>query len=363
MRIALVGNWPRPYGGVAVHVAALARAARARGLDVTVLDIGRGDHAAEFVRPARGPVRYAAALSAAATEGRLLHVHTNGANVKSWLVALAAAGARRPGGPRPVLTLHSGSAPAFLRRSKANRALALAGTAGFGTVVAVNEEIAAELVAAGVPRAKLAVLAPFSSAVIEAREAPPALATFRARHAPLVAAALAPGPIYGADLLLPAFDVLRAELPGAGLVIFGEGTAGDAFRRPGVLGLGEIDHAAALAVMEASDVFVRPTRADGDAVSVREALALGCCVVASTVGHRPPGCLLFPAGDATSLAGRLVETARAGVARRALPREPREAAASAPPDMNDPFDALFAIYRAHQKRAGSRAGGTVGAAT
>jgi glycosyltransferase involved in cell wall biosynthesis len=289
MRVALVGNWPRPYGGVALHVAALARALRSRGADVLVLDIGKGDHRGDGVRPARGVLRLAAGLGAAAGALRLVHLHTNGANAKSWLLALATGRAQRPGGPRPLLTVHSGSAPAFLRGGRSRRALAATACAGFGTVVAVNEEIAAALACAGVPRAKLAVLAPFAPAVLEPPAAPPQLAAFLQRHAPVLCAALAPGPIYGADLLWPAFLALRAGHPRAGLVTFGAGTgeeSGPDLR----LGLGEVDHAAALAVMAAADVFVRPTRADGDAVSVREALALGCQVVASEVGHRPPGC-------------------------------------------------------------------------
>lgn len=343
MRIALVGNWPRPYGGVAVHVAALARVARARGLDVRVLDIGRGDHAERFVRPARGPLRYAAALSCAAAEGRLLHVHTSGANWKSWWVALAAGGARRPGAPRGVLTLHSGSAPAFLRRGPAARALAAAAGRAFGTVVAVSDEIAAALAAAGVPAAKTRVLAAYSPAVIEPGAAPPALAAFRARHGPLLAAALLPDPLYGVDLLLPGFEALRAARPGAGLVLFGEGSEAAAAGRPGVLGLGEIEHGAALAVMQAAEVFVRPTRTDGDAVSVREALALGCRVVASDAGHRPDACLLFPRGDAAALAARLRDAVAAG---RPGPGAERQ---------DDPFDALLDIYRAHHRRGAAGA--------
>jgi glycosyltransferase involved in cell wall biosynthesis len=335
MRVAIVGNWPRPYGGVAVHVAALARAARARGLDVRVLDIGEGDHADDLVRPARGPLRYAAALGAAAVEGRLLHVHTNGANAKSWLLALAASRARRLGAPRGVLTIHSGSAPAFLRAGGRRRALAAAACAGFGTVVAVSDEIAGALAQAGVPRSRLTVLPPFSPALLEPGEPPAALAAFRRAHAPVVAALLAPGPIYGADLLLPAFAALRARSPRAGLVAFGAATGDGCLSAPGVLGLGEISHAAALAVLEAADVFVRPTRADGDSVSVREALALGCRVVASDVVHRPAGCALFPSGDSAALAARLGEAAQAG---RPDPRPGRA---------EDPFDALFAIYRAH----------------
>jgi glycosyltransferase involved in cell wall biosynthesis len=324
---------------VAVHVAALARALRARRADVLVLDLGPGDHLGDGVRPARSVLRFAAGLGAAASAGRLVHLHTNGANVKSWLVALAAGRAQRPGGPRPLLTVHSGSAPAFLRGARSRRALAAAACAGFGAVVAVNEEIADALAQAGVPRGKLRVLAPFAPAVLEPLAPPPALAAWKAGRAPLLCAALAPGPVYGADLLWPAFAALRASHPRAGLVTFGAGTdrtweaAGPAAHAGAgaYLGLGEIDHAAALAVMAAADVFVRPTRADGDAVSVREALTLGCQVVASDVGYRPEACLRFPAEDGAALVAALGEAVRRG--RRAPP-----------PPGPDAFEALFAVY-------------------
>jgi glycogen(starch) synthase len=345
VKIALVGDWPRPYGGVSVHVASLARVLRARGLDVRVLDIGRGDHDCAGVVPARGLVRYAAALAEVAAEGRLVHVHTNGANWKSWLVALAAGRARRRGAPRGVLTLHSGSAPSYLRGGPERRRLAAAACAGFGRVIAVNEEIAAELCGAGVPPARISVVPPFSPALLEPVEPPAAFAAFRAARAPVFAAALLPLPLYGADLLLDAFSRLRARRPRAGLVLFGQGSERAELRAPGVLGLGEIAHGEALGVLEASDVFVRPTWADGDSVTVREALALGCRVVASEVGHRPPGCVLFPAGDRAALASCL------------------EAAASAPPagvrgPCEDPFDAIVATYRALAARPGGhRSGG------
>ncbi|HET7824241.1 MAG TPA: glycosyltransferase family 4 protein [Anaeromyxobacter sp.] len=346
MKIALVGNWPRPYGGVSVHVAALARALRTLGIDVRVLDIGEGDHECEGVVPARGVLRYASALAAVAAEGRLVHLHTNGANVKSWLVALAAGRARHPRAPRGVLTLHSGSAPAFLRGGAERRRLAAAACAGFGRVIAVNDEIAAELFAAGVPANRVSVLPPFSPAVLERVDPPAAFTAFRAAHAPVLAAALLPLPLYGADLLLEAFAALRRRHPRAGLALFGQGTQAPELRAPGVLGLGEIAHGEALGVLEASDVFVRPTRADGDSVSVREALALGCRVVASDVGHRPPGCELFPAGDGSALAA-VLEVAAAGA--RPGPRAPPE----------DPFDAIVEAYRslAAGRPAGHRSGG------
>jgi glycosyltransferase involved in cell wall biosynthesis len=329
VKIALVGNWPPPFGGVSVHVAALARVLASRGVDVRVLDIGRGDHDGRLVRRARGAPRFAAGLASVAAEGRLVHLHTNGANPKSWLVALAAGRARRPLAPRGVLTVHSGLSPGWLRAAPRRRGLAALACAGYGRVVAVNAEIAGALADAGVPATRIVVIPPFSPALLSASAPPPALAAFHAERRPLFSAALAPGATYGADVLLPAFAAVRARLPRAGLVAFGPGTS--ELSGEGILGLGEVRHDAALAVIEAADVFVRPTRADGDAVSVREAVALGRTVVATAVGYRPDGCLLVPVGDAPALAARMVEAAA----------RPHPAPRAGGPD---PFDTLHAMY-------------------
>jgi glycosyltransferase involved in cell wall biosynthesis len=331
LRVALVGNWP-PRGGVAEHVAALARSLRARGVDAVVLDVGASAlRRVPGVRPARGLAPYTAALAWAAAERRLVHVHTTGANPKSWLVALAGGRARVPGAPHGVLTIHSGTCPAWLAASAARRRLAALACAGYGRVIAVSPEIAAALRGAGVPAGKVVVLSPWSPSLLDPPRAPARLAPFRDARAPLFAAALAPGPIYGGDLLLPAFAALRLRLPDAGLVVFGPGTEGLAGE--GLLALGQIPHAEALGVLAAADVFVRPTRADGDALTVREALAAGRRVVASAVGNRPPGCLLFPSGDGEALARAL----------EAAPGAPAPPAARA---VSDPFGVLIATYRA-----------------
>jgi hypothetical protein len=353
LKVALVGNWPPPHGGISVHVAGLARALRDRGARVRVLDIGEGEHVAPDLVPARGPTAYGAALATAALEGWLLHVHTNGANVKSWVVALAAGRARRPFGPRGVLSIHSGHCPPWLAGSSDRRLLARTACAGFGKVVAVNEPIAAALAAAGVPRRLLTVLSPFSPALAEPGAAPAPLAAIRARHAPLYCAALAPGSTYGEDLLVPAFARVRAQAPRAGLVVFGPGTrrglAARAGAGSGIYALGELAHPVAVATMRGCDVFVRPSRTDGDSVSVREALAVGRQVVASDVGLRPPGCLLFPVGDGTALSERMLEAGRA---------PPRRASIS---PLRDPVDDLWAIYAALQGGAPLPSGGRVGA--
>ncbi len=337
MKIALVGNYPPPFGGVSVHVAALERALRARNVDVRVLDVGRGDNAAPGVAPARGVLRCAAALARAAAESRLLHVHTSGANPKSWLLALAASRTRLPGSPRPLLTLHSGLLPGYLAGSAERREIARAVCSGFGRVVVVSRELSAALEGCGVPAVRLDVVPAFLLADLAPGAPPARLAALREARGPLFCAALAPTSTYGEDVLLAAFAAVSDREPRAGLVVFGEGSergpvAALGLRR-GVLGLGEIDHAAALGVLAACDVFVRPTRADGDALSVREALSLGRKVVASEVGQRPPGCLLFRAGDAADLAALMIEAARS----------PPAPAGRGPP-ARDPLESLLDIY-------------------
>jgi glycosyltransferase involved in cell wall biosynthesis len=80
-----------------------------------------------------------------------------------------------------------------------------------------------------------------------------------------------------------------------------------------VLLLGDVGHDSCIGLMSACDVFLRPTLEDGDSISVREALAMGVPVVASNVGARPAGAILFDPGD---LEGMLAAIERALTAKR-----------------------------------------------
>jgi glycosyltransferase involved in cell wall biosynthesis len=68
---------------------------------------------------------------------------------------------------------------------------------------------------------------------------------------------------------------------------------------------GDLPHEVALELMARADVFVRPTYADGDSLSVREALALGLPVVASDAAPRPSGVTVCRSGDVGDLVAKL----------------------------------------------------------
>jgi glycosyltransferase involved in cell wall biosynthesis len=124
-------------------------------------------------------------------------------------------------------------------------------------------------------------------------------------------------PEKGLDVLLEAFARIRDVRPGLMLAVVGSGPSASGLeahsRR---LGLAEsccfipaVSDAAEW--LRSIDVFVLPSRSESLSNSLMEAMACGCCVVASAAGGNPElvtdgvDGLLFPSGDVSALARRL----------------------------------------------------------
>ncbi len=319
MRVLLVGDHPPPHGGVAVHVQQLHGFLRSRGVAVKVLDIGKGGRPAPDVIPARGAAHFGPRLARYIAAGWTVHVHTSGNNPKSWVLAGMVGGLPGPRAPR-VITLHSGLLPDYLAASPARRGLARLALAGYARVVAVSAAVKEALVGVGVPARKIQVLPAFCAAQVRPGPVPAAVVAARSRRRTLLSMAHHPSPVYGRALMFRALRELTLTSPDMGLALFGPGLDSEAFirdvREARVAGhldvLGELEHGAALGLIARSDVFVRPTTHDGDAISVREALALGVPCVASDVCARPEGTRVFTGGDASDLARVLREAVAAG---------------------------------------------------
>ena len=304
-RVLLVGDYPPPYGGVSVQVAALrARLARLPDTDVAVLDIGtRRRERRPHCLPATGARQFVSTLCAHAARGFTLHLHTNGHNRKSWLVSAACAAAGLVNRRRTVASLGSGLMPDYVHGLRGPmRALVRATVRLTGAFIVRNERSAAALRALGAAPDKVSVLPGFYGvAPEEIGHRPEAVAQFARAHRPLVGVAASLGPEYGLALLVDAAARLRPRYPELGVVLIGPDEMADG-APSWVLPLGELPRPSMLATMQTLDVFVRPTYFDGDASSVREAQALGVRVVASDTDYRPDGVRLFPRGDADALA-------------------------------------------------------------
>jgi glycosyltransferase involved in cell wall biosynthesis len=325
MRVLLVGDYPPPHGGVAVHVQQLHQFLRSRNVEAKVLDIGKGGRPAPDVLPVRSIAQFGMRLAGFLATGWTVHVHTSGNNPKSWLLA-ATAGVPGPRAAR-VITLHSGLLPDYLAASPARRAFARAALAGYSRVVAVSEAVKGALLGCGVPAEKVVVVPAFCASQVKPGPVSNAVAAVRSRRRPLLAMAHHPSPVYGRLPMFRALRVLAEEWPDVGLALFGPGTRTPEFARDVretcvaryIEDLGELEHAEALALMSQADAFIRPTTHDGDAISVREALALGVPCVASDVCRRPEGTFLFHAGDPADLALRVRQAIAEGPAQVAMP--------------------------------------------
>jgi glycosyltransferase involved in cell wall biosynthesis len=133
--------------------------------------------------------------------------------------------------------------------------------------------------------------------------------SWSAAHHPVISTALFFRREYGFGLLVQAIAELRRKHPRLGCIVMGDTESrpeGEKLIREHglqqqMLAIGDVTHESCLAIIARSDIFVRTTYSDGDAISVREAIALGTPVVASDVVRRPAGTLCFKTGDAGDL--------------------------------------------------------------
>ena len=350
-KVLLVGPYPPPHGGISVHVETLARRLREGGATCRVLNLDPRAAPSRDYLTLRGGRDLVRVVRRHVRDGFAVHLHTNGHGLKSWLIVQAVALAARQS--RAVVTLHSGLLPAYVNGSPLRRLLVRRACAGFSRIVCVNPEIERALAAAGVPAERLLVRPAFLPPPPPSGALPADLELWLLHHAPVLSSTLFFRPEYGLDVLLAAVAELRQRHPRLGCVVMGGGDRAEAdalLRRHGlgeaVLLLGDISHEQCLQVIARSDLFVRPSRADGDSISVREALALGVRTVASDVGRRPEGVHLCRPGDVNGLVGTIER------ARVAPPPEPGLAGGDAWTGLSDLYGPL---QQSHGKAAGGHA--------
>lgn len=356
VQVLLLGPAPPPHGGISVHVASARRLLIDAGARCRLLDTGAAGGRSGSWR--ERPARFAGLwreISRCAREGWWVHLHTNGHNRGSWLLALLCAAAARRS-TRRLLTLHSGMAAEFLRGAgTVERTVVRLALGGYHRVLCVNRDLHAALRSLGMPAACLEIAPAYLPGPAPDAVVPTRLEEFLAGHRPLLVTALCFRPEYGFPVLVDALERLRARFRDLGCVVIGGGEGEAAARREvsrrGMDGwvrlTGDVHHALCLTLLSRADVFVRPTLEDGDAVSVREAIALGVPVVATDVGARPPAAVLCPAGDTRALAGA-IEQVLAGAPRQHSAATAARVAAEPPAQVARLLD----VYRLRLSEAG-----------
>lgn len=367
-------------GGTGRHVAMIASGCAAQGHAVRLFGPASARPAAdragtavafdvvEFTdrpRPARD-VAAVRRLRDLLVQARLDVVHAHGMRAGA-LAALAIRpypGARWPGGRPPalVVTVHN-APPAAAGTAAIYRVLERLVARRADAVLCVSSDLSARMSRLRARRVERAVVpAPAAIATVPPGQAPPG---WPAAGRPAVLAAGRLAPQKGFDTLLAAAARWRARQPEPAVVIAGSGPlAAELAGQAATLGvapafLGIRDDVPAL--LAAADVFVLPSRWEGQPLILQEALRAGRPIVATDAGGvrdlTGDAALLVPPGDPAALASAVLSILDDPDLAAVLAKAAAARAASLPTEQ----DAISAVLSAYQtvyaRSRGASAGG------
>jgi glycosyltransferase involved in cell wall biosynthesis len=307
--IILIGPYPPPYGGISVHIKNLADYLATSGYRLKWLCI-----AEKVLRDIDGTntfrfQNYHRIICYLLKKGKAFyHIHVSG--LGSFRRVFFGIIPKMMNRSKIVLTLHSGSFPIELnKQSKPIRFLVGLLLKLIDHFICVNELIQKAICSLGIDPKKTSIVPAFAvNCDLTHMELPSPILTFYQNHSPVLATmGYSYETHYGFDLSIRAVTALREFYPRIGLVIAGPKNTDrhfeklkssfDLINKPFILIAGEIEYPVNLLIIKNCDVYLRPTDHDGDAVSIREALALNIPVVASRTSFRPDGILLFDIRD------------------------------------------------------------------
>jgi glycogen(starch) synthase len=309
MKVLQLGPYPPPHGGVQSNLVAIRTFLRRQNVPCAVINITRHrkPDADEVYYPktSAGLIQLLLRL-----DYDVIHLHVGGMLSRRVLSLALVCSLMR--GSKSVMTFHSGGyASSDEGKSEAKNSFAGFVLRRFDGLIGVNQEIIGFFQRLGVAPDRTRLIYPHSFLPEEhsPEPFPEPLASFLREHSPVLVSVGLLEPEYDLPLQIEALGHIRQKFPSAGLLLIGSGSLEQDLRekiraRPyseHILLCGDVPHAITMAAISQSDLMLRTTLYDGDAVSVREALHLGTPVIASDNGMRPAGVQLIPKEDLPAL--------------------------------------------------------------
>lgn len=317
LKVALIGAYPPPYGGVSIHIQRLQGLLLDNGIQSVVYDVS------PYLKNTKGVMNLRRAKNWPRffnpTE-EIVHIHNSGANLKKMLPLLALLKFR---GKKVIITYHSlrDNVEHFnwFKRKAMQIIFSIA-----SHYIAVSPEIRTKLLSLDASPETISVIPAFSPPAIkqqEIDEIPRDVWDFIDNHNPVVSAN---GPtirfyngqdMYGIDMCIDLCVNLQNTYSQVGLVFclphigdynyFSE--MGQKIKEKNIENnfLFVTRPYQFYPILMRTDIFVRPTNTDGDAVSLREALYFKVPSIASDVVPRPEGTNLFRNRDNNDFASKV----------------------------------------------------------
>jgi glycogen(starch) synthase len=320
-RVTLIGHYPPPYGGVPTLMAQMEDALAAAGWHVAIFNLGHGDPDRSNVTNFGGSWNRVLEVfrlwGAFARSGSDIHHYVSASYRSFWMGSVCLVLARLTG-RRIVVSLVGGAFPDFVAGLRPPGRWFARAALGFARALLPCSDairVALESLCLDVPMVQLTNNFQTEGGV--KGELPSDVLSFIEAHSPVVSSTGAAAAEYGLLEAVRGLAILRPSHPDLGYVLvmtrFGNEEYEERFRAA----LEERDLARStlivrsvpdfIALLNASDVFLRSALVDGDSMSVREALSVGIPAVASDAGFRPDGVMLYKRDSAEEMAARLEE--------------------------------------------------------
>lgn len=325
MRIAIIGTYPPPYGGISIHIQRLKNRLEVLGWDITIFNLGKPQQGeTENIIDIDNLYLWLLRQLFQRYPYDIVHLNTS----SSWLLriyfGLILCPMRRK---KLIITWHgnditwpyvvnSTRRPARGLISWIISKLVIKSFKKAHAVICVNENGKNLLTARGVNKDRMRTIPAFIPPVNngpDLYEIPEESWSFISEHTPVIVANayqitfFKNQDTYGIDMCIDLCIKLKPFYPNIGF-IFALPNIGDHeyYKK-----LTETIHANEIGynflfqhkpcqfypMLAKSDIFVRPTNTDGDAVSIREALFFNVPTVASNAVPRPEGTVLFETRD------------------------------------------------------------------
>lgn len=312
LQIGIIGPYPKPYGGVAIHIERLCNLLDNSRYQYHIYHIfSTKSEKKEKIDRIKNPCLWYPKYLLLSKD-KIVHLHTT--DYRVCLVFGLITFKRKT---KLIITIHSTAIPDYISHAPIIMKKIMANLINRTHLfITVNDEfresLLASLIPVGVNPEKIKTISPYLPPTItedDYESMDSSIQPFVDSHTPIISANAFKlhkhngVQLYGMDMCVELCGYLKQKYPNIGVILcISVMDYPDEFERlqSRIKELGIQNNILVLTdgesfppILSLSDVFVRPTNTDGDAVSIREAMSLGVPAIASDVVRRPDGCIIF----------------------------------------------------------------------
>ena len=309
-KIALIGPYPPPFGGIAIHIQRLLEQLEKSGYECVVYELGSKETSQGNIVRVRHTKRWLLRYFFFAKED-IIHLHN-----PDWRMRMIM-GLMGLLGKTTIISIHGASLEDSLKQGNWLRKQVIKFAAKHTSlIIALNPQIQETVLSLDVNPRHIEVIPSFIPPVVrdvDIAEVPKEVWQFMGSHTPVISANAFKiafynnQDLYGLDMCIDLCVNLKQYYPRIGLV-FALPDIGDlkyfnkmkrGIEEKGIEEnfLFQTKPCQFYPILMKSCVFVRPTNTDGDAISIREALYFGVPSITSDIVPRPKDVILFKNRD------------------------------------------------------------------